>query len=148
MESKFLSRFEKVRAEAPNTFRLNGSRIFVEVMTEESAGAEVKSAGGLIIAQSKDMRADLRFQKPVIAVVLQCGAGYYDEDAPDKPIPLDYEPGQVVMISDAGLKYYSVFPGLGTFTENRFAMTLESEILMSWPSIEDYKKYSEALSGS
>lgn len=145
LESKFLSKFKKLNELASDTFKLNGSRIFVEVL---DSSQEVKTAGGIIIAQPKDMRVDRQLQKPVIAIVLQCGRGYYDEDNPEKEIPLEYVPGNVVMIADAGLRYYSVFPGLGTFTENKLAMTLESEVLMSWPSLEEYKKYSEILANA
>lgn len=145
MESKFLEKFKRVAALPPNTFKLNGFKMFIEILN--SSDEPVKTAGGLYIAETKSLRADLRLQKPIIAMVLQCGEGYYEEKAPDdiKVVPVSYKPGNIVMIADAGIRYYSVFPGLGQFTENRLGMTLESEVQMSWPDLESYKKYSEAL---
>ena len=139
MESKYLNRFQKAASLLP----LRGNRILVEILPKE----EIKSAGGLIIASNLDNhRTKTEQQRAKLAIVLAVGTGYYDDSSDEgEDVPLDVQPGNVVMLSDYGLKYYSEFPGLAEFTGDSLALALDKDVHCAWESIEAYQEYSKAL---
>jgi co-chaperonin GroES (HSP10) len=140
-ESKYLSRFINVREKAADKFTLFGNRLLVEMLPKE----ELKSAGGLILhAPTNDHRTDMEQNRAVLALVLAAGTGYYNEESGNS-VPLEVAPGNVVLVSEMGLKKYTQFPGLAEYTANQIALTRETEIHMCWPSVEAYEAYKYAL---
>ena len=138
MESKYLQRFSKL---ASGQLPLRGNRLLVEVLPKE----EIKSKGGLILnAASSSHKTTTEQNRAKLAIVLASGNGYYDEEG-GEDVPLDVQPGAVILVSEMGLKYYSEFPGIQEYTGEIIALTRDSEVHASWPSVEEYKRYQEAL---
>lgn len=138
IETKYLDRFLKLPKEA---LPLRGNRMLVEVLPNE----ELTSKGGIVIAvDPKSFTSTTAQNRPKLAVVLATGAGYVDDET-GEPIDPDITPGSVVLVSEMGLKYYSQFPGINEYTGEVLALTRESEIHVSWPSIDAYLEYRKLL---
>jgi co-chaperonin GroES (HSP10) len=141
LESKYLNRFKKLRECGTGEYTLIGNRLLVEVLPKE----ELKSAGGLVIATTLNQKSDTTANQATLAIVLLVGEGYYDEDGNDAPMP--FEVGNIVLVSDMGLKKYTSFPGMAAYTENSIALTRDSEVHLKFPSVEAYEKVKELLNG-
>jgi co-chaperonin GroES (HSP10) len=140
VESKYLNKFAKLREAGDRLSTLVGDRITVEVLPKE----ELKSAGGIVIASDiSNVRSSTEENRPTLAIVLEVGAGVFDENGED--VPSLVEPGNIILVSAAGLKLYSQYPGLLDYTANTIAMTRESEIHRIWPSIEAFQEYKALL---
>ena len=142
LQSKHLSAFQKLGNLAPSILR--GNRLIVEVLPKE----ELKTAGGLIVASSlSDHRSETEANRPTMAIVLAAGAGYFDSDS-GKDVPLDIQPGNVILVSQLSLKYLTEVPGYTAYVKNtndQIALTRESEIHMRWASIAEYETYKYIL---
>jgi co-chaperonin GroES (HSP10) len=128
-ETQFLKRFEG------NEQRLRGLRLLVEVLPER----EIKTASGLILSAPKTHVATADSYKPVIAVVLMCGSGYVGEDG--KLVEASIKPGQVVVVNEFGMRYFSQFPRIPEYTQNKIAITSESEVFMDFPSLAAFEEF-------
>lgn len=132
MKSKFLSRF--LRAAPNRKGVLIGDRILVEVIEEDLR----KTKGGIIIAESEHARAEFVMLKTKVGVVLEVGEGYYNAET-NEHVPLTVKPGNVVWISENGIRFCTTLP---TITEglpkNALALGTEAEVHKYWHSIEDY----------
>lgn len=129
--------------EAAGTFKLYGSKILVERLDT----GEVKTKGGLIIADSDKVRSDLRTQKPHVAVVLAVGEGYYDAESKTY-LPLEVKPGNIVIISNVGAQYYSLLPGLSNYTSNKVGISTEGDVQMIFEDMERFQEYAKIINGS
>lgn len=137
MESKYLNRFKRVDR---TDFPLRGNRILVEVLPKE----ELKSAGGLIMnSVSSDHRTSTNENRADLAIVLACGDGYIDDDGTE--VPMDLQPGNVILVSRMGLRLYSDFPGLQEYTKETIALSRDTEVHCAWPSIDAYVAYRSKL---
>lgn len=146
MESRYLNRFQKLNAltkeERKELFTLNGNRVLLEILPKR----EIKTASGLIISAPSDhVKITADATQAVMAIVLLTGEGYVDEDG--NPVDMDVKPGNVVMVNEFGIKTFSTFPGLLDYTKNTLAMTSESEIQVSFPSMEAFERYEALLNG-
>lgn len=137
-ESQYLEKFKKLEG---SKFKLAGGRILVEVLAKQ----EMKSAGGLIIAAPSSHKGIIDMQRAVLGVVLMVGEGYIDDEGND--IPMEVKPGNIVVLNEFGVKYYSDFPGVKTYTENKLAMTSESEIQFKFESAEELAEFESLLNG-
>lgn len=137
MEAKFnyLKKFENVR-DRQDLFRLNGGRVIVEILDE----GEIKTAGGLIVAQVNSARSNVVQNKCVVAQVVMVGQGYYDPET-NKDIPLDVQVGEVVAVNELGLRYYSKFPAVDQYAQDSLAMITDDDIQMKFPNIEAYAEF-------
>ena len=134
MKSKYLETFKKV-----NSSPFRGNRIIVEVLPKE----ELKM-GSIIISAPKDqIKGGAEHDRAELALVLMTGSGYTDDEGND--VPMDLEPGNVILVSKLAFKYYSEFPGLVDYTNNAIAMIRETEIHAKWDSLESYEQYRTSL---
>lgn len=141
MESKYLARFQKLgEVKKDIGFRLNGSRLLVEILPAK----EIKTASGLVLSSPDTYKATADSYRALLGIVLMTGEGYVDDEGTD--VPMETKVGQLVVLNEFGLKYYSQFPGIADYTKNTVAMTSESEIQMSFDTIEEFIKYEQALS--
>lgn len=138
MVSRYLERFKRLSDFPSDQFVLVGERMLIEVFPEE----EMKTKSGLIIAQAAGYKTETQINRPMLAVVLYVGQGYVNEDGSEEEH--EYKPGEVIICSKMGNLFYSDFPGIGA-TEDSIALTRPSEVHMSWPSIEAFLKFREAL---
>ena len=139
--TKYLESFKKLQTEeAKQLFRLQGARVLIEVLPAR----EIKTASGIILSAPKDhVKVTAESQQHLLGIVLLTGAGYVDSE--NNPIPMDVEVGNIVMINELGLKYFSTFPGIANYTKNTLALTSESDIQMIFPNQEAYDKYEQLL---
>lgn len=138
-KSEYLNKFQ----EAAKTFQLFGNKILVERLEL----GEVRTAGGLIVAETSNVRSDLRMQKPHLGVVLATGPGYYDADKGDYQ-PLDVKPGNIVVISSVGVQYYSLLPGSASYNSNKIGITTEGDVQMAFQDLETFNAYSKIMSSN
>jgi co-chaperonin GroES (HSP10) len=138
MKAKYLEAFGK----AVSTFTLPGNRILVERLEV----GEVKTKGGLFIAESPRLNSDLKNHKPLVCVVLAVGEGYTVEGDEGK-VPTDVQPGHVVVLNPLGVSFFSVLPGIASYTEMTVGITSESDVQMRFNSIESFEEYKSILEG-
>jgi len=143
MESR-LEVFKEVAKEHKAGFVLYGDTLLVEELPKE----EIKSKSGLIIDGGENQRNSIASQQPIFVRVLMVGAGHYEEteDGGRKDVPLDVEPGDILVIGVNSLTELSTFGGvLLVNTEARFGMTQASHALMQWRGKEKYDAFFKAL---
>ena len=89
------------------------------------------------LSQTEENRACL-------AIVLATGKGYYNEETKEE-VDLDYKPGNLILLSQHGIKAFTEFPGLMGYTSGDIGLTQEHEIHMAWDDVEAYEKYKQLL---
>lgn len=136
MEITYLGTFKK----AASYFELSGNKILIERLEL----GEVKSAGGIIMVENTKMHSDLKLHKPLIAIVLAVGKGYFDA-TDNSYTPLEVEPGNIVILNANGASFFSVVPGLANYSANKIGLTTESDIQITFKTLRDYEDYVEAL---
>ena len=78
-------------------------------------------------------------QQHLLGIVLLTGPGYVDSDG--NPVDLDVKvPGNIVMINELGLRYFSTFPGINDYTKNTLALTSKEIIQMIFPDMDAFLK--------
>ena len=139
IESKYLEKFKRLQ-EHKDLYTLRGDRLLIEILPKE----ELTTASGLVIATVDDYRSTTKDNQATLGIVLLVGVGYYDEDT-GKDVPLDVQPGNIVLLSGMGLKLYSSFPGCQGYIPNTIALTRNSECHMIIPNADAYEKYKAVL---
>jgi co-chaperonin GroES (HSP10) len=134
--TKYLEQFKKLEG---SKYKLAGGRMLVEILPKK----EMKTTGGLIMAAPLNHKGTADTQRAVVGVVLMTGEGYVDDDGID--VPMETKVGSVVVLNEFGLKYYSEFPGIATYTESKLALTAESEIQMKFDSFDDLAAFEKLL---
>lgn len=135
---QYLNKFREVS----NLFTLTGNKLLIERLDL----GEVKTAGGLFIAETSNTRVDLKLQKPHVGVVIAVGEGYFDADTKEYT-PLDVKVGNVVIINSIGCQYYATLPGISNYSNNQIGLTSESDVQMRFKDLETFQKYAEGLGG-
>jgi co-chaperonin GroES (HSP10) len=138
MQSKYLAQFQRLVEKGSDTFTLNGDRILVEVLPKE----ELK-IGSIIMAPNKDHRNQTEESRACLVLVLLIGEGYVDDDGKD--IPLMYKPGEILLVPEPSIRFFSQFPGLPNYTSNAIGLMREGDAHMSWDNFEQYELYKKAL---
>jgi co-chaperonin GroES (HSP10) len=142
VESKYLKRFEALSTpEGKETYYLRGDRLLVEVLPK----VEIKSEGGLIIQSDPlQVRGEVAANsRPTLVMVLAVGDGFVNSDGSLEDLPV--QPGAILLVSEMGLKYFSVFPGLKGFTSNTIALTRLEEAHVVWDSADHFARYASLL---
>ena len=135
MKSKYLKKFQHL---TPKDLPISGSKILIELLPQP----DLKSAGGLYLASGlKD-----NLQAPTLGIVLACGVGYWDEES-ETFVDLDQKPGNVVLVPDFAIRGYSSFPGLKGYAGGDIALAKESDVIVSWESVEAFEAYANKLNG-
>lgn len=134
--TKYLEQFKKLEG---TKYKLAGGRMLVEILPKK----EMKTTGGLIMAAPVQHKGTADTQRAVVGVVVMVGEGYVNDDQQD--VPMETKVGNVVVLNEFGLKYYSEFPGVSSYTENKLALTAESEIQMKFDSLDDLAEFERLL---
>lgn len=134
--TKYLEQFKKLEG---TKYKLAGGRMLVEILPKK----EMKTTGGLIMAAPVQHKGTADTQRAVVGVVVMVGEGYVNDDQQD--VPMETKLGNVVVLNEFGLKYYSEFPGVSSYTENKLALTAESEIQMKFDSLDDLAEFERLL---
>lgn len=135
MESKYFDKWKKLREEGKNLYQLRNNNILVEVLPEE----ETVSKGGIVLATAGKKFVEEGAQG-LACVVLDVGQGYWDAEN-DKYIPLEVQPGNIVLLPKFSVQIFKAFPGFPEYTEMKLGFTLEGEVKLLY---KDYKSYEEA----
>jgi co-chaperonin GroES (HSP10) len=135
---QYLNKFK----EAAKFFTLTGNKILVERLDV----GEVKTAGGLFLAESKDQRSDLRLQRPHVCVVVAVGEGYYNAES-NSYTAMDVRPGNVVVLNSIGVQYYHTLPGIASYSNNQLGLSTENDLQLKFENIEAFQAYSKTMSG-
>ncbi len=131
-------RFNALHEKAPGTLILRGSNILVEAIEYE-----VKSKGGLIIANDSDYRhGTTEANKLQLGRVLMVGQGYYNEDGSESPCEIPR--GAIVILPKTDTHIISTFAGLPV-SGMKLHMVAERQILMYFKTEEEYNKYMEVM---
>jgi co-chaperonin GroES (HSP10) len=125
-------------------FTLTGNKMLVERLDS----GEVKSKGGLILAESPKHISDLKTQKPLVCIVLAVGEGYTGEDVTAAKIPTDVKPGNVVVLNALGVSFYSIVPGFPSFTDMKLGISSEGDVQMRFDSVGEFEQYAAAISAA
>lgn len=132
------------------TFVLRGSNIIVEVLDRE----EIKTAGGLIMASDpKQMKGNtINAHEVIVAKVLMCGQGYWNENEHPNPDngfyePLEVKPGAIVFLPPHSYQLLSHFPGIQRPTANKLAMVKMDALTAYYPSQQAYELAKSKLNG-
>lgn len=133
---RYLEQFKKLEG---TKYKLAGGRMLVEILPKK----EMKTTGGLIMAAPIQHKGTADTQRAVVGVVVMVGEGYVNDDQQD--VPMETKVGNVVVLNEFGLKYYSEFPGVSSYTENKLALTAESEIQMKFDSLDDLAEFERLL---
>lgn len=140
-KSKYLEAFAKVAAEAPETHKLVGDFLLVEVMKDE----EFKTKSGLIMSteMSRNQMDGMFQDRPTFARVLMAGAGYFSEgeDGKMKDVPLDTKPGDIVLVGRVSIKHFSVFGKLFSYGETTLGLCRDSDVQMRFSGDEGFERF-------
>ena len=132
--SKYLDSFKQLALEGSDSFQLIGDCLIVEELVEAN---EVKTAGGIIVQGTDGMRDGFEQNKPTFVRVLAVGEGYYDEEG--KTVPIDANPGDIVLVGALSVKWLSTFgPIISIGKGERLGITRESEIQLRFKGQNGY----------
>lgn len=146
LKSKYLERFQKYTEAKKGRLNSNLLRIEIISMPGETDDGHAISKGGIIMAASDHQRSDFMMLKPILGVILEVGAGYYDPDSKED-IPLDYQVGNVVWVPAAAIGRLSIMPENGEpIPDSNMAFVNEGEVRKVWATFEDFENDFKALS--
>lgn len=127
-------------AEASEAYTLTG-----DVMLVERIKAPERKVGSIIMAEVKNQRTALG-DGPHFVTVLAVGPGYYDDET-KAPIALEAEPGDIILVGPASVKYFSFFGDLTNYEPDAIGITRATEIQMRFRGKEGYEKVFSILNG-
>lgn len=138
-----LPRFAQLSEKARDAFELIGDCILVERIKEP----EKKTASGIIYGlETKNQLGTFAQDRPHWVRVLVVGEGWYDEETGES-VPLNVQPGDVVLVSQVSVKYFSTFGDMDGAPADTIGLTRESEIQLRFKGEEGFAKAFAALNG-
>lgn len=153
MTLSYLKAFQEIQSNAE--LKLVGDLLLVELIKEE----EVKTKSGLILSSSTASKQinGLSADKPTFARILAVGEGYYDDSSPSesglfdeepRSVPLESQPGQIILIATHSFKPFSVFGKLTSYGEVELGLTREADVQARFESQETFDSYFKRLNAS
>lgn len=135
LKSRYVNAFGKLAEQAPSSYQLIGDCILVERIKEP----EKKTASGIIYGIDTGNRqlGTIAADRPHWVRVLAVGEGYYD-DTTKESVPLNVNPGDIVLVSGISVKYFSTFGELNGCKPDEIGITRESEIQLRFKGSEGY----------
>jgi hypothetical protein len=149
--SKYLEKFKRLADKAKSAYRLTGDYILVEHIPDEELKREIKTDDGRTIALTLSVDTGrkqlntLTADRPNWVRVLAVGEGYYTQEVSpetgatiEKTIPLDVVPGDIILVSQVSVKYFSVYGELEGYEAHSIGVTKESEIIQRFLGEDGY----------
>lgn len=140
--SKYLDRFKGLSFEGTKTHVLVGNTILVEKLKEPE-----RKIGSFIMPTDIKQRGSFEQDIAVFVRVLAVGEGYYD-DVTKEDLPLDVQVGDIILVGQLSVKYFSFFGELQNYEPDTIGITRESEIQLRFRGEEGYKEAFRILNGS
>jgi co-chaperonin GroES (HSP10) len=142
-KSKFLPFFQENRPQHNATSKLVGDCLIVEKISFPE-----KRIGGIIIADaSKTQLNSIVGDQPLFYRVLMVGSGYYD-DTTKESVPLEVEPGAVILTGSISVRMFSHFPMLETTEYGVLGLTRFSDVNMYWQDEADFFSFLSGMNTS
>jgi hypothetical protein len=151
--SKYLERFQRLADSLRDQFQLTGDYVIVERIPDSDFTKSVKREDGteakLIISTDYATRQhnSIAADKPNWLRVLLVGEGYYDTatdsetgETIESTIPLDVVPGDIVMVSQVAVKYFSMFGELEGYEADSIGITKASDIQLRFKGLTSYEQ--------
>lgn len=139
----YLPAFKKLKKEGKDLYQLVGSALLVEKYEEP----EVKSKGGIIMADGGTARENLGDAKTTWVRVLAVGEGYYDHET-GKDIPIDVKPGDICLVGRISCQWFSRFGAVDGYSITQpIGITREEEIRLRLKGPKSYDKVFALLNG-
>jgi hypothetical protein len=136
INSKYLARFKNLAAHPDKPFKLAGSRLLIESIEL----GEVTSESGLILSSPTDQsRGSFQQQAAHVGIVLFVGTDDTLEDG------TKIEPGNIVLVPEYGLRSYTTFPGIATYTDGDLQLSTVDQIHVLYKDVDAFHKAFEAL---
>ena len=139
--SKYLEAFKKLKEYNPQLMELDGECLLVEEIQEE----EFKTNSGLILSTGDKQINSFAADRPVFLRVLYVGDGFIDEDI---DVPLETNPGDIVLVGKHSVKYFSVFGKLISYGDTKLGLIKESEIQVRFKGEGNFDKAFEYLNNT
>jgi len=131
-KSAYLERFKNLNRQG---IEIIGDAILVERIKE----AEKKTASGIIIGiDVKNQLGTFAQDRPHWVRVLAVGEGYYNDDT-GEPSPLNAQPGDIALVSQVSVKWFSTFGDLNGYQADTIGLTRDSEIQIRFKGEEGYR---------
>jgi co-chaperonin GroES (HSP10) len=136
-DPKYLERFLALAGAASDTHTIVGDVILVQKIKH----SERKTRSGIIIGveTSRRQAGSLSENRAQFVRVLAVGKGYYDEDTKET-IPLDVKPGDIALVSELGVKWFSAFGDLDDYEPETVGLARESEIQLRFHGQAGYER--------
>jgi co-chaperonin GroES (HSP10) len=146
--SRYLEKFQKL-ASVSDAFNLVGDFLIVERIPDE----ELKTKSGLFIpvVGSNKQLGTLSADRPHWVRVLAVGPGYYTQETNEDgtiveaSVPLDVQAGDIILVSQVSVRWFSVFGELENYEADSIGFTKESEIQLRFHGDEGYNRVFGAL---
>lgn len=139
-KSKYLEQFKKLENNK-ELFNFEGNFILVEKLPKR----EIKTKSGIILTKSSQLQVGTVHDNiPNFGLVLLVGEGYRDEAGELIKDSMNVKPGNVILIPEHSVVYYSYFP-ISDYSHNTIGLTRESDFQMKFDSIENYNKFLDIL---
>lgn len=123
-------------------FTLNGDAILVEDVPQP----EAKTKSGIVLSAGLKGQIDgVEMNKPLLVRVLLVGEGFYDDTNPEKAIPVDLSPGDIILIGKHDVAWFSTFGPIVTHREIRVGITRESAVKLRFKGGAGYDAVYDVL---
>ncbi len=130
--SNYLDQFKAMASESGEAYELYGDCLLVEKIKEAE-----RKIGSIILATANGRTDSFGADKPHFVRVLAVGKGYYNEET-SQDVPLNVEPGDIILIGPLSVKYFSMFGSLEAYEPDSIGITRESEIQLRFKGEEGY----------
>lgn len=147
--SKYLDQFGALGA-VKESFSLIGDFLVVERIPE----AELVTKSGLILSTPRNQHTTFSTNRPHWVRVLYVGEGYYDQETDEngkiveRTIPLEANPGDIILVAQESVKYFSVFGDLEGYEADTIGLTKAAEIQLRFKGEEGYRRAFASLNGA
>lgn len=137
--SRYMDRFDDVASGHKDDYELIGDALLVEKIEQGE-----QKIGSIYIAPSQSARSTFDQDQPTFVRILAIGEGYYDEKTKES-ISLNVRPGDIALVSNLSVRWFSTFLNMGDYELNTIGITRESEIKMRFNGEAGYNNVKETL---
>jgi uracil phosphoribosyltransferase len=144
--TKYLEAFTSAEQVLKENFKLIGDLLLVELLKDD----EVKKTKSGLFMPTMDARyqaGTVANEKPTFVRVLMAGQGYFekDENGIIKDIPLDSQPGDILLVPAHAVKLFSVFGSIPISSDLAIGIVRDSEVQARFKGYEGFETFFRSL---
>jgi len=137
-KSRYLDYFREHRQSLKDSFELIADCILVERLVLP----EPRTASGIILVETRNQVGSISADRPHFYRVLLPGEGYFDDKSEDnKPVALNAEQGDIILVGSTSVKLFSTFPLLESYVPDTLGLTRESEIQWRFKGEDAFRRF-------